>query len=153
MPRRCCGRLPPLTEGPAPWIAPCDGLQVTQGFHAGHLAVDFVSSLEHRPVLRCPADGVVTFAGWDDRSELARHPEWNRGLYVAIDHQDGSSSRWCHLSQLLTPAAAWIARGAPMGVMGNTGYVIASGGGDGTHCHGGVVDAHSNPVDWLAWLG
>ena len=148
------GGIHPFSVSPARWVAPCDGLQVTQGFHAEHLAIDFVSALEYRPVLRCPADGVVTFAGWDDRSELSKHPEWDRGIYVAIDHQDGSSSRWCHLSELTpwTVEGAFLKQGSLLGVMGNTGYVLASGNSDGTHCHGGVVDAAGNPVDWLSWI-
>ena len=124
---------------------------MTQGFHAGHLAIDFVSTLEHRPVLRCPSRGRVTHAGPDTRPELAQHPEWDRGLYVAVNHADGARSRWCHLSALRTQVGALLEQGQPFGVLGASGYVVPPGPA-GAHCHGGVVDEYGAPVDWLAWL-
>lgn len=89
--------------------------------------------------------GTVVHAGPDTRPQLAQHPEWDRGLYVLLHHDDHEQSCYCHLRHLAVRTGADVTAAESIGTLGQTGYA------SGPHCHlwatrGGVK------VDWLAEL-
>ena len=91
--------------------------------------------------------GVVLHSGPDTRTILAEHPEWDRGLYVELEHDDGSRSRYCHAARLTVIQSETVLGGQPLGVMGETGAAR------GKHWHIAMVDKDGVPVDWITEAG
>lgn len=79
------------------------------GVRARHEGIDFVAPVG-TPIVAA-ADGVVLVAEY--------HPEY--GNLVDIDHGDGLTSRYAHLSRLDVAAGRLIKRGEAIGAVGNTG--------------------------------
>ena len=75
-------------------------------YHAG---VDWAANLG-TPV-RAARDGTVVRAGWWGTS----------GYAVALDHGDGSETRYAHLSAVLVAAGAVVRQGDVIGLVGSTG--------------------------------
>lgn len=135
--------LPPVS---ATWLTPVAGLYVSgYAFSPNHLAVDFASHSDR--IIKCPSNGTITFSGEDKRPELAAHPEWNRGWYVEIDHDDGYKSRWCHMVAQSPAAVGRVLKGADIGIMGMTGYAT------GVHCHCSVLDPAGVAIDPMTMWG
>ncbi len=75
-------------------------------YHAG---VDWAAPMG-TPV-RAARDGVVTRAGW-----------WSTyGYAVALDHGDGSQTRYAHLSAVSVAVGALVRQGDVVGLVGSTG--------------------------------
>jgi murein DD-endopeptidase MepM/ murein hydrolase activator NlpD len=68
------------------------------------------------------------------------------GRYVVVDHGDGASSLYAHLS------AAWVALGQRVDQGTLIGRVGESGNVTGPHLHLEVHPSGGDPVDPLAWL-
>lgn len=79
------------------------------GLRSMHEGLDF-SAESGTPVVAA-ADGVVLSASY--------HPDY--GNVVDIDHGDGLTSRYAHLSQIDAKAGGLIKRGERVGLVGNTG--------------------------------
>jgi murein DD-endopeptidase MepM/ murein hydrolase activator NlpD len=86
-------------------------------------------------VVVAPNDGIVAWVGETER----------RGRGVIIDHGGGIFTTYWHLSSFSVEPGAPIARGAPLGRVGNTGLST------GPHLHWEIV-IHGVPVDPLAWI-
>ncbi len=96
-----------------------------QRMHAG---LDFVAS-PGSPV-RAPADGIVSFAGWDEQY----------GKLVSIDHGFGVLTRYGHNSQLYVQVGQKISKYDVISAVGSTGRST------GPHLHY-EVRVNSIPVD------
>ncbi len=83
-----------------------DPINGKQKMHAG---VDIVAS-PGTPV-RAPADGVVSFAGWDDQF----------GKLVSIDHGYGVLTRYAHNSQIYVQVGQKVSKFDVISATGNTG--------------------------------
>jgi murein DD-endopeptidase MepM/ murein hydrolase activator NlpD len=83
------------------------------------------------------AAGKVTFAGGNQCCSY--------GLYVTVQHRDGSSSLYAHLSALSVSEGQEIAQGQTLGASGNTGRST------GAHLHF-ELDLNGSPVDPLMYL-
>jgi murein DD-endopeptidase MepM/ murein hydrolase activator NlpD len=79
------------------------------GLRARHEGIDFVAPVG-TPIVAA-ADGVVVVAEY--------HPEF--GNMVDIDHGDGLTSRYAHLSRMDVATGRLIKRGDEIGAVGNTG--------------------------------
>lgn len=108
-----------------------DPLRRTPRMHAG---ID----IPGRPgtPIRASADGVVRFAG----------SAGGYGRMVEIAHPGGLATRYAHLSQILVPPGAPVARGETIALMGSTGRST------GSHLHF-EVRRHGLAADPLAFLG
>jgi hypothetical protein len=74
-----------------------------------------------------PAGGTVTYKGWN---------EGGYGNYVDVTFANGFKMRFAHLRYAsMRNVNDVVSRGQPIGIMGNTGNVTSSTGGDGTHLH------------------
>lgn len=114
-------------EAPAPTenqflIRPTEGI-ITQGFHAGHSGIDFADDSETPPVMAAAA-GTVSAAGTG----------WNGGYgnAVTIDHGNGYTTLYAHLTDFNVNVGDTVTQGQVIGTMGNTGRVY---GNPGTHLH------------------
>jgi murein DD-endopeptidase MepM/ murein hydrolase activator NlpD len=79
------------------------------GYRAMHEGIDFNAEIG-TPVVAA-ADGVVLSANY--------HPDY--GNVVDVDHGDGLTTRYAHMSRLDTKAGTLVKRGERLGLLGNTG--------------------------------
>lgn len=110
-------------------------------FYDGHDGWDY--GLYYEKVL-ASADGVVTYAGWN----VAGCPKCGFGQEVRIDHGNGLTTRYAHLSVVGVHVGQRVARGQVIGTSGNTGSST------GEHLHWGVYLTNGFvPVDPYGWTG
>ncbi len=84
----------------------------------------------YRSPVIAAADGRVIYAGWFG----------GYGKIVVLDHGDGVSTLYAHLSQTLVSESASIRRGQQIGRVGSTGYST------GPHVHF-EIRIHGRPID------
>ncbi|AXS80824.1 M23 family peptidase [Dechloromonas sp. HYN0024] len=103
------------------------------GLRAMHEGLDF-SAEPGTPVV-VAADGVVLSATY--------HPEY--GNLIEVDHGEGLTSRYAHLSRIDVQPGALVKRGTPIGAVGNTGRST------GSHLHFEVrmLGVAQNPAHFL----
>jgi hypothetical protein len=105
-------------------------------YYDGHDGWDL--ALDYEPLLAA-ADGVVYFAGWS---------QYGYGLSVIIDHPNGLSTRYGHMSVVDVQAGDHVQRGQRIGTSGNTGVST------GPHLHFGVYRNDPwTPIDPWGWTG
>lgn len=102
----------------------------TPDFHTG---IDF--GVPVGTEVHAAAAGKVSFAGW----------QGGYGLLVVIDHGDGLSTYYAHLSEALVEVGQFVEQGQVIALTGNTGLST------GPHLHF-EIRLHGRPVDPLAWL-
>ena len=128
--------VPPVNTG---WFSSSFGWRIDPftGKNAFHEGVDFMSETGI-PVISA-AGGVVVYAG--------KHPEY--GNMIEIDHGNGLSTRYAHLSKGLVKVGDVVLRGVKIGEVGNTGRST------GPHLHFEVryKGAPQNPVRFLQKAG
>ena len=103
--------------------------RITQGYRWYHPAID-IANRDGGAILAADA-GTISVAGWSSAGY---------GNHVVIDHGNGYTTLYAHLSSLSVVSGQRVARGATLGQMGSTGRST------GTHLHfeihgpGGKVD-------------
>ncbi len=111
-------RVTPGTRyvGPAPsfmasgaFIWPTRGY-LSQGYHAQHLGIDIANGVG-TPIAAADG-GYVTFAGWSPVGY---------GYMVTLDHGNGFTTLYAHLSQWYVNPGQSVAPGQVIGAMGSTG--------------------------------
>lgn len=131
--------LPSFTAPPpsGDWcIWPTSTRIITQYFSWYHNGVDIATPWGSLPPLYACSGGVVTRSGWDP---------WGLGLHVEIDHGNGYTTVYGHMSRVDVGYGQGVSRGEVIGVMGNTGRST------GPHVHfiikyNGVPQ---NPFDYI----
>jgi len=98
-----------------------------------HMGVDIANEL-NSPI-RVTADGVVTYAGWQN----------GYGRLVVVEHGYGYSTRYGHCARLNVKVGQEVKRGDVVG------YIGSSGRSTGSHCHY-EVRLHGVPVDPMKYL-
>ena len=107
-------------------------------YYDGHNGWDLALYYEN---VRASADGVVRIAGIDSVNTCF-------GTNIVIDHPNGLSTRYAHLSQLYVAAGASVTRGQIIGQSGNTGCST------GAHLHFGVYLTNTwTAIDPFGWTG
>lgn len=110
-------------------------------FYDGHDGLDY--GLYYENVLAA-ADGRVVYADWN-RPGCA---DCGYGQEVRIDHGNGITTRYAHLSKILVGDGQQVRRGQVIGISGNTG------GSTGEHLHFGAYLTNGFiPVDPYGWSG
>ena len=89
------------------------------------------------------SDGTVSFTGGSST--------YGYGLYIKLDHGSGVETLYGHLSGFTVSEGDTVKRGELIGYMGNTGFAIAFGSGDGSHLHFEVRE-DGVPVNPLIYL-
>lgn len=92
------------------FVWPTSG-RISQGFRWYHRAIDIANAVG-TPILAADA-GIVTVAGWPDNSGY--------GNRVIIDHNNGFSTLYGHMSKVMVTAGQTVKRGDVIGLMGSTG--------------------------------
>ncbi len=111
-------QLPIESLGSAQFIWPAAG-QIAQYFSWYHPAID-ISNLSGGPI-HAADSGTVVVAGWPDNSGY--------GNRVIIDHGNGFTTLYGHLSAIYVSVGQKVSKGDVIGMMGSTGRST------GTHLH------------------
>ena len=106
---------------------------ISQYSRSGHIAIDIAGSTGS-PV-QSVEDGTVTSAGWDG----------GYGKCIVINHGNGLSTRYGHLSSMSVSVGDSVSRGQTIGTRGSTGRST------GPHLHFEVISGGSrvNPLNYL----
>ena len=109
---------------------------ISQYFSSYHHGIDIDGFGRYGATISAAASGTVVLAAYQD---------YGYGNYVIIQHADGSSTLYGHLSEIWVSQGQYVSQGQGIGALGSTGYST------GPHLHfevhiGGVA------VDPLAYL-
>lgn len=98
-----------------------------------HTGVDFAAP--QGTELYAWKDGVITFAGWSG----------NYGYFIAIEHADGTISRYAHCSKII------VEEGQEVKAYDTIGYVGSTGRSTGPHLHFEILieGKFVNPLNYL----
>jgi len=120
-------------RGSANFIWPTSGI-ITQYPTWYHMAFDIASN--GGPAIIAADTGTVTYAGCID---------WGYGCHVVIDHGNGYSTLYGHMSVISVSAGKTVNQGQQVGVMGSTGRST------GPHLHFEIRSGGTllNPTDFL----
>lgn len=126
------------------WLTPCNYRLLTSPFGwrvhpvygdwRFHYGVDLAGPIG-TPIV-ATRSGVVTVATYDSSA----------GYYVTIDHQDGFSSKYLHMTHYVVGAGDYVTAGQVIGYMGSTGTST------GSHLHFSILynGEHQNPMDYIS---
>lgn len=120
--------------GTGSWVLPLESYTLTQSFYPGHYGVDLAAPVG-TPVGAADA-GVVIFAGWND---------WGYGNLVVLDHGNGWTTYYGHLSTVGVSCGQFVERGGYIGGVGSTGK------SSGPHLHFEMRYGHT-PHDPAGYL-
>lgn len=103
------------------------------GSYDFHLGVDIINN--YGKDIWAADSGVVTYAGYNN----------SYGYYVTIEHADGMSTLYAHMSKIYTTKGAEVKQGDVIGAIGKTGVATAY------HVHFEVrIDSKTvDPIDYL----
>jgi len=109
--------------------------QISQGYSWYHKAIDIANAAS--PDILASDDGQVIVVGWPAPAAY--------GNRVIIDHGNGYTTLYAHLSQIYVSAGQQVSRGQAIGKMGSTGRST------GTHLHFEIrlANAAQNPFNYL----
>lgn len=85
---------------------------ITQYFSYYHNGLDIATPWGQMPPIYACGEGKVVRSGWDP---------WGLGLHIIIDHGNGYSTVYGHMSKLLVSVGAEVSKGEVIGIMGSTG--------------------------------
>lgn len=126
--------LPPSSTGYAwPFYG---GISTYFGGYYGHKGIDIDGIGSYGAPIAASADGLVILAAFD---------EWGLGLHVVLQHNDGSITKYAHLSEIWVGQGEYVYQGQGVGALGSTGYST------GAHLHFELWIG-GGPVDPLAYL-
>lgn len=124
--------------GTGSWSLPLQsGFAFTQAFYPGHSGVDLATPVG-TPVVAADT-GVVVFSGWVLDS-------WGYGIVVVLDHGNGWTTYYAHLSSNGVGCGQLVQRGQYLGQSGSTGN------SSGPHLHFEMRWGHE-PVDPVSYIG
>lgn len=131
------------TKTPPTFIKPISGGRATSGFGyrkaptkgatSNHKAQDWATPVGTTVVASC--GGVVEKAGWGK----------GYGYCIYINHEDGSQTRYAHLSKVLVKAGQTVKQGEKIALSGNTGVST------GPHLHFEILinGVQRNPLNYI----
>lgn len=133
-PRRFYAEIPGAGLGTGQFVWPTAG-HISQGFVWYHRAIDIANN--GAPDVLAADGGTVAIAGWPAPTAY--------GNRIVIDHGNGFSTLYAHLSQIYVGVGQKVAKGQAIGKMGSTGRST------GVHLHFEVRQngAAQNPLDYL----
>ena len=134
---------PSLPPSDSDWMVPCSYVYLsspfgyrwhpTQGIWKMHYGVD-LAAYSGTPIY-ASRGGVVTTATYG----------WSGGYYVTINHGDGYSSTYLHMTHYIVSEGDFVSQGQVIGYVGSTGD------SSGPHLHFGISynGTYVNPADYV----
>ena len=125
------------------WIVPCNYTTLTSPFGNRDTGVAGASTYHQGIDLAAP-QGTPVYAsrsGTVTRAEYAS----SAGYYVSINHGDGFSSIYMHMTNYVVSAGQWVKQGDVIGYVGSTGIAT------GNHLHFGIAyeGIYVNPASYV----
>lgn len=124
--------------GSGSFSTPLPGATFVQAFYPGHSGVDLAMPVG-TPVLAADS-GVVIFAGWVPK-------DWGYGQLVVLDHGNGWTTYYAHLSNVGVGCGQFVSKGGYVGNVGSTGN------SSGPHLHFETRWNHTpdNPASYVGF--
>jgi murein DD-endopeptidase MepM/ murein hydrolase activator NlpD len=125
--------------GSGAWARPVQGaFSFSQPYYPGHTGVDLAAPVG-TPVTAADS-GVVVYSGWVPAS-------WGYGILVVLDHGNGWTTYYAHLSVNGAGCGAFVPRGGYLGQIGSTGN------SSGPHLHFEMRWGHvpDNPASYIGF--
>ncbi len=128
---------PPASEG---WIRPCSYTRLTSPFGYRDAPTAGASSF-HQGVDLAGPEGTPIYAARSGTVTIARYSN-SAGYYVTINHGDGFSSVYMHMTGYTVSVGQYVSQGQLIGYMGSTGIST------GPHLHFGIAlnGSYVNPA-------
>jgi len=122
------------------WIVPCSYRQLTSPFGERESPTAGASS-NHQGVDLAGPEGTPIYAARSGTVTIARYSN-SAGYYVTINHGDGFSSVYMHMTNYTVSVGQKVSQGQLIGYMGSTGIST------GPHLHFGIAlnGAYVNPA-------
>lgn len=135
------GQNPPSD---ASWISPVSGYTVTSPFGMRVHPVLGVSRMHNGIDMAC-AQGTPIYATRAGKVTVASYQAGGAGNYVSINHLDGFSSIYMHMTHYVVSAGQNVSQGQLIGYVGSTGIST------GPHLHFGISYAgtYVNPLAYI----
>ena len=135
------GQNPPSD---ASWISPVSGYTVTSPFGMRIHPVLGVSRMHNGIDMAC-AQGTPIYATRAGKVTVASYQAGGAGNYVSINHLDGFSSIYMHMTHYVVSAGQNVSQGQLIGYVGSTGLST------GPHLHFGISYAgtYVNPLAYI----
>jgi len=135
------GSAPPSN---ASWITPVSGYTLTSPFGMRKHPVLGVNRMHNGIDMACPS-GTPIYATRAGKVTTAAYQAGGAGYYVSINHLDGFSSIYMHMTRFVVSAGQSVTAGQLIGYVGSTGIST------GPHLHFGISYA-GNYVNPLAYI-
>ncbi len=135
---------PAPTQPPsATWIVPCSYVKLTSPFGYREAPTEGASTY-HQGVDLAGPEGTPIYASRGGRVSAAKYSN-SAGYYVSINHGDGFSSIYMHMTNYVVSAGQTVTQGQLIGYMGSTGIST------GSHLHFGISynGTYVNPVSYV----
>ena len=131
--------------GSSNWLRPCSYVKVSSPFGPRTSPTAGASSY-HQGIDLAGSAGTPIYASRTGRVTLATYSN-SAGYYVSINHGDGYSSIYMHMTNYVVSAGQTVSAGQLIGYMGSTGIST------GNHLHFGIAlnGAYVNPASYLAF--
>lgn len=115
---------------------------ISRGFFPGHYGMDIYPTGGKRPNVIAAYGGRVISAGWGSGKY------YGFGYYVHVDHGNGYTTLYAHMSRLYVRAGQTVSRGTALGLIGDTGVAY------GVHVHfelrrGAELSGRINPYPYM----
>ena len=118
----------PVSEG---WIVPCSYVRLTSPFGYRDAPTEGASTF-HQGVDLAGPEGTPIYASRSGTVTIARYSN-SAGFYVTINHGDGFSSVYMHMTNYVVSVGQKVSQGQLIGYMGSTGIST------GSHLHFGIA--------------
>lgn len=136
---------PPETTAPAQegWIRPCSYTLLTSPFGYRDAPTEGASTF-HQGVDLAGPEGTPIYAARSGSVTIARYSN-SAGYYVTINHGDGFSSVYMHMTNYVVSVGQKVSQGQLIGYMGSTGIST------GSHLHFGIAlnGTYVNPAIYV----
>lgn len=131
--------------GNSNWLRPCSYVKVSSPF-GPRTSPTAGASTYHQGIDLAGSAGSPIYASRTGRVTLATYSR-SAGYYVSINHGDGYSSIYMHMTNYVVSAGQTVSAGQLIGYMGSTGIST------GNHLHFGIAlnGAYVNPASYLSF--
>ena len=132
------------TPSSAGWIKPLKTLRVTSAFGMRIHPISKVWKM-HEGVDFSAAQGTPIYAARSGKVTTASYQAGGAGYYVSINHGDGFSSIYMHMTHYIVKPGDYVSAGQVIGYVGSTG------GSTGPHLHFGIAykGEYKNPMNYI----
>jgi len=126
-----------------PWRVPCSYRKLTSPFGKREEPTEGAST-DHKGVDLAGPEGTPIYASRGGTVTIARYSN-SAGFYVTINHGDGYSSVYMHMTGFVVSKGDKVSGGQLIGYMGSTGIST------GSHLHFGIMynGAYVNPANYV----